>query len=204
MLQDAAIPAAHPVAAQPSPGAHSSDAAQPSSGICPSPPDQATVPALNPESGPAGDHYPADYPDDASGLTLSEDAPPEVVYAKQTRRDTAESDIGEFGSVLCQGSSEMPFALHTTCASHPVYASESACLPVGSDLPDTDEIGCDEDPPDYFWSPPKHPTAPLPDKMGWGYLDPPEWYNSCVSDCTSPCRRQIGATCGLLWVPLRS
>ena len=119
-------------------------------------------------------------------------------------RDTAESDIGEFGSVLCQGSSEMPFALHTTCASHPFYASESACLPVGSDLPDTDEIGCDEDPPDYFWSPPKHPTAPLPDKMGWGYLDPPEWYNSCVSGCTSPCRRQIGATCGLLWVPLRS
>ena len=158
------------------------------------------VPALNPDSGPASDHY----PDDASGLTLSEDAPPKVVYANQTRQDTAESDVGEFGSALCQGSSDMPFAEHTTCASHPVYASESACLPVALDLLYTDEIVCDENPPDYFWRPPKQPTAPLPEKMGCGVFNPPEWYNSCASDCTSPCQRQIGATCGLLWVPLRS
>ena len=144
------------------------------------------------------------YPDHDSGLTLSEDAASKEVHADRARRDTAESDIGEFGSALCQGSSDMPFVQHTTCASHPLYASENACLPADFDLPYTEEIGFVEDPPNYFWSPPPHETAPLPEKMGRGYPGPPEWYNSGTSDCTSPCRRQVGATCGLLRVPLRS
>ena len=159
-----------------------------------------TVPTLNPEAGPVDDLY----PDDASGLTLSEDAPPKMEHAEQTREDTAESDIGEFGSVLCHGSSDVLFAQHTTCASHPAYASESACLPASFELPCTEELGFDEDPPDSCWNPPKHPTAPLPDHMGCGSPDPPEWYNSEASDCASQCRRQIGATCGLLRVPLCS
>ena len=159
MLQDSAIEEVNPVNAQPSPGAHAAAAAQPSSGMSQSPSYLPTVPTLNPEAGPVDDLY----PDDASGLTLSEDAPPKMEHAEQTREDTAESDIGEFGSVLCHGSSDVLFAQHTTCASHPAYASESACLPASFELPCTEELGFDEDPPDSCWNPPKHPTAPLPE-----------------------------------------
>lgn len=154
----------------------------------------------SPKSSASGDHY----PDDASGLTLSEDAAPVGKDPKRTHVDTALSDIGEFGSTLCQGSSDMPFAQHTTCTSHSVYASENTCLPASFDLLRMEEIGCDNDPPNRCWIPPPHPKAPLPDQMGCGYPSPPTWYNSVVSGCTSQCGRQLGATCGLLWMPLRS